>query len=120
MQEDGPVRHLLPDHERAGREWALKHGGVPVNHFMVVRGEIAKSRPDVVREVYRLVKESRAAAASNYETGALDPLRMGIEANRKSLETIVEYALRQRLLTRRFTVNELFADAARILGSAAN
>jgi 4,5-dihydroxyphthalate decarboxylase len=120
VKEEGPLKHLIPDHEHAGREWALKHGGVPVNHFMVVRGEIAKARPDVVREVFRLLKESRAAAGSVYASGALDPLRIGIEANRQSLETIVDYALRQKLLTRRFAVDELFADAARILGSAAN
>jgi 4,5-dihydroxyphthalate decarboxylase len=120
VQEEGPLKHLIPDHERAGREWASRHGGVPVNHLMVVRGEIAKSRPDIVREVVRLLKESRAAASSVYESGALDPLRIGIEQNRKSLETIVDYALRQKLLTRRFAVDELFADAARILGSAAN
>ncbi len=73
-----------------------------------------------MREVFHLLKESRGAAGSVYESGALDPLRIGIEANRKSLETIVDYALRQKLLTRRFAVDELFADAARILGSAAN
>jgi 4,5-dihydroxyphthalate decarboxylase len=120
VQEEGPLKHLIPDHESAGREWASKHGGVPVNHFMVVRGEIAKSRPDIVREVFRLLKESRAAASSVYASGVLDPLRIGIEQNRKSLETIVDYALRQKLLTRRFAVDEFFADAARILGSAAN
>jgi len=120
VQEEGPLKHLIPDHESAGREWASKHGGVPVNHFMVLRGEIAKSRPDIVREVFRLLKESRAAASSVYASGAFDPLRIGIEQNRKSLETIVDYALRQKLLTRRLAVDELFADAARILGSAAN
>ena len=119
VKEEGPIKHLIPDHESAGREWARKHGGVPVNHFMVVKGEIAKSRPDVVREVFRLLKESRAAADPAIESGTFDPLRIGIEANRKSLETIVDYAQRQKLITRRFSVDELFADAARILGPAA-
>ena len=120
VQEEGPLKRLIPDHERAGREWASRHGGVPVNHLMVVRGEIAKSGPDIVREVFRLLRESRAAASPAYASGALDPLRIGIEANRKSLETIVDYALRQKLLTRRFAVDELFADVARILGPDAN
>jgi len=120
VKEEGPIRHLIPDHESAGRAWALKHGGVPVNHFMVVKGEIAKSRPDVVREVFRLLKESRAAAEPAIESGTFNPLRIGIEANRKSLETIVDYAQRQKLITRRFSVDDLFADATRILGAAAN
>jgi 4,5-dihydroxyphthalate decarboxylase len=70
-----------------------------------------------VREVYRVVKESRAAAA--LPTGTDDPLRFGIKAIRQSLEQLNTYAVRQKLIPRAFSVDELFADAARILGPAA-
>ncbi len=62
VAEEGPIRHLIPDHEEAGRDWARGHGGVPINHLAVMRESIARERPDVVREVYRVLKESRAAA----------------------------------------------------------
>jgi 4,5-dihydroxyphthalate decarboxylase len=83
----------------------------------VIRQEIADTRPDVVREVYRVLKESRAAAS--LPTGADDPLRFGVSATRQSLEQVIAYAYQQRLLSRRLTVEEVFGDAVRILGSAA-
>jgi 4,5-dihydroxyphthalate decarboxylase len=68
--------------------------------------------------VYRLLKESRYAAK---EIPPVDehPLRFGISALRASLEQIVACALRQRLIPRAFSANELFAPATRILGDAA-
>jgi 4,5-dihydroxyphthalate decarboxylase len=117
VAEEGPLKHLIPDHETAGRAWASKHGGVPINHLAVMRDSIVKARPDVVREVYRVLKESRAAAA--LPTGADDPLRFGIKTIRQSLEQLSEYAVRQKLIPRSFSADELFADAARILGPAA-
>jgi 4,5-dihydroxyphthalate decarboxylase len=117
VAEEGPLKHLIPDYEAAGRAWAAKHGGVPINHLAVIRKSVAESRPDVVREVYRLLKESRYAAKEIPQGVASveDPLRFGITALRASLEQIVAYALRQRLIPRAFSADELFAPAARIL-----
>jgi 4,5-dihydroxyphthalate decarboxylase len=61
---DPRFKTLIPDAEEANRRWAEKNGGVPVNHMLVVRESIARERPDVVREVFRLFKEARAASAS--------------------------------------------------------
>jgi len=118
VAEQGPLKHLFPDHAAEAQRWAEAHGGVPINHLAVIRREIAESRPDVVREVYRLLKESRAAAA--LPTGADDPLRFGVSATRRSLEQIITYSHQQQLLSRRPSVDEVFADAIRILGTAAN
>jgi 4,5-dihydroxyphthalate decarboxylase len=115
VAEDGPIKHLIPDYEEAGRTWARAHGGVPINHLCVMRDSIVRERPDVVRAVYRLVKESRMAA--DIPTGADDPLRFGIGAVRRSLAQLNEYAAKQHLIPRAFSVDDLFADAARILGA---
>src|SRR4029079_17206875 len=37
VAEEGPLKHLIPDHETAGRAWTRAHGGVPINHLMVMR-----------------------------------------------------------------------------------
>jgi 4,5-dihydroxyphthalate decarboxylase len=116
IAEEGPIRHLIPDHEAAGRAWARRHGGVPINHLAVMRDSIVRSRPDVVREVYRVLKESREAAP--IPTGADDPLRFGIAAIRRSLEKINAYAVGQKLIPRAFSADELFEEAEEILGSA--
>jgi 4,5-dihydroxyphthalate decarboxylase len=72
-----------------------------------------KARPDVVREVFRMFLEARRAFGGN---DALDPLRFGLENVRKSLELVIDYAHQQKLLTRRFSVDELFDDTTRVLG----
>jgi 4,5-dihydroxyphthalate decarboxylase len=117
VAEEGPLKHLIPDHDEKGRQWARAHGGVPINHLAVMRESLVQSRPEVVREVYRLLTESRAAAA--LPGGADDPLRFGIEAVRGSLAEIASQAFRQGLIPRCPSVDELFADAARVLGAAA-
>lgn len=103
---------LIPDSAAAAQNWAERHGGIPINHMMVVKESITESRPDVIREVYRLIQESAAALPSN-NPGAL---RFGVESVRKSLETIINYSERQGLIPRRFTVDELFNDVTRSLG----
>lgn len=117
VAEEGPIRHLIPNHEEAGRAWARAHGGVPINHLAVLKQNIVRLRPDVVREVYRVLMESRAAAT--LPTGADNPLRFGIAAIRQSLEQINAYAVEQKLIPRAFSVDELFEDVRRIIGAAA-
>ncbi len=113
---DPRLKPLIPDPETANRKWAESHGGVPINHMLVIREELARRRPDVVREVYRLFGEAKAVAYAASGVPALDPLRFGIDANRRSLEIIVDFAVKQGLLPRRFTVDELFTDTMRALG----
>jgi len=109
--EGTPLRPLIPDAADVAARWAEKHGGLPINHMMVVKESITKERPDVVREVYRMLTESTAAGPSN-SAGAL---RFGVDAVRKSLETIIQYSERQGLIPRRFAVDELFNDVTRSL-----
>jgi 4,5-dihydroxyphthalate decarboxylase len=87
---------------------------VPINHMIVVRDTIAKERPDIVRELFRIFKNARASD-DKAPKGALDPYRFGVEANRKALEKIIDYSLKQQLITKKPTVDELFNDVTRAL-----
>jgi 4,5-dihydroxyphthalate decarboxylase len=111
IPEGTPLQPLIPDAEAAAARWAGTHGGVPINHMIVVKESIAAERPDVVREVYRMLKESVAAGPSK---GA-GVLRFGVEAVRKSLETIIQYSVSQDIIPRRLSVDELFNDVTRSL-----
>ena len=112
---DPRLAPLIPDADVVARKWAQTHGGVPINHMIVVRDTISKSRPDVVKEIYRILRESRRAAPPPPDNSVLDPWRFGVEANRRSLEIIVDYSFRQKLIPRRFSVDELFDDYTRAL-----
>jgi 4,5-dihydroxyphthalate decarboxylase len=108
---DPRLKHLIPDHEAASKAWADKHG-YTLNHLMVIRNELSRTRPDLVREVFRLLKESHDAAVQAGDKNAAT-LKFGIEANRRSLETIIDLTFDQKLIPRRFSVDELFDDTTR-------
>jgi 4,5-dihydroxyphthalate decarboxylase len=108
--DDPRVRPLFADPEAAAKAWFRQHGIVPVNHLVVVTESLATSNPAAVEEVYRLLKESKKAAAPPLD---LDPYPFGVNANRKSLALIIDYAAQQQLIPRRFAVDELFSDLTR-------
>jgi len=108
---DPRLAPLIDDADTAARKWAERHGGIPINHMMVIRSAIAKSRPDVVSEIYRVLRESRRAVPPPADGSLLDPWRFGVEPNRRSLEMIIDYSFRQKLIPRVFSVDELFDDA---------
>lgn len=114
---DPRLKPLIPDPETANRTWSQDHGGVPINHMLVIREQLAQTRPDVVREIYRMFREAKKASFAETGSPELDPLRFGIEANRRSLETVIDFAFRQGLLPRRFAADELFTDTMRGLDS---
>lgn len=110
---DPRLKHLIPDHETASKAWADKHG-YTINHLVVIRNELSRTRPDLVREVFRLLKESHDIAVRAGDKNAAT-LQFGLEPNRRSLETIIDLAFDQKLITRRFSVEELFDDTTRSL-----
>jgi len=107
--DDPRVKSLFGDADAAAKAWVAKHKIVPLNHFVVVSEELARLRPDVVTEIYAQLRESRRRAVA---AGA-DPPPFGVEACRPALEKIIDYAAQQRLIPRRFTVDELFDDTTR-------
>jgi 4,5-dihydroxyphthalate decarboxylase len=109
---DPRLKPLFGDVAAEAERWHRKHGLLPVNHLVVVTEALAKSRPDAVREVYRMLKDSKAKAAL---PAAPDFVPLGVEANRKSLALIIEYASQQALIPRKFSVDELFDDTTRAL-----
>jgi 4,5-dihydroxyphthalate decarboxylase len=111
---DPRLKHLIPDHEAAAQGWAQKHGGIPINHMVVVRTELSKSRPDVVAEVFRLLRESKNAAGAPKSP---EPLRFGVEACRPVLEVMIDYCHKQGLIPAPLSVDSLFDDETRKLGA---
>jgi len=111
---DPRLKHLIPDPEAAARTWAERHGGVPINHMVVVRERLSRERPDVVREVFRRLHASKLAAGLP-DGGTLDPYRFGVAACRPVLEVIIDFCWRQQLLPRLLTVDELFDETTAAL-----
>ena len=104
---DARLASVIPDPAAAAEAWRAKHRALQINHMVVVKESLAHSDPDVVREVWRLLAESRAAA------GAPELNPFGWQANRRNLEVALERIHRQGLVSRRYAVDELIDEATR-------
>ena len=82
--------------------------------MVVVKESLTKSEPEAVREIYRLLVESKKAAKLP-RPGEFDTHPFGLETNRRSLEVVIDTVYQQRMIPRRFTVDELFDDVTRKL-----
>ena len=113
MPKDDPrVQTLIPDPHNAAKAWYQREGVIPINHVFVVRKELSKERPDVVREIYRMIVESRKFAP---ESATRPPF--GLEANRKGLQLAIDWSYEQKIIPRRLSVDELFDDTTAALGA---
>lgn len=108
MPDDPRLKSVIPDPNAAARAWFDKHKLVPVNHMVVVTEELARGNPRAVAELYRLLEESRKAVGGSASKPDMAPF--GKEANRAALELLAGYAFQQKLISRPFTVDELFAQ----------
>src|ERR1700704_5377922 len=106
---------LIPDPPAAAEAWRKKYNAIQVNHMVVVKESLSKSDPGAVREIYRLLGESKKAAKLP-KPGEIDVNPFGVEANRRNLEVVIDTVYRQRMIPRRFSVDELFDDVTRALG----
>jgi 4,5-dihydroxyphthalate decarboxylase len=114
MPKDPRVQTLIPDAKAAAQKWYAREGVIPINHVFVVRQELSKERPDVVREIYRMIVESRKLAPESSKT-TIPPI--GLEENRKGLELAIEWSLEQKIIPRRLSVDELFDDTTAAIKS---
>lgn len=113
MPKDPRVQTLVPNAKEAAKDWFAREGVVPINHMFVIHEEISKQRPDIVRELYRMVVESR-----NLTEGGVPAIfpPIGLEQNRKGIQLAIDWALDQKIIPRRLSVDELFDDVTANLG----
>jgi len=112
---DPRLKPLFPDPTAAAEAWRKKYGAIQVNHMVVVKESLSKSDPAAVREIYRLLGESKKAAKLP-KPGEIDVHPFGVEANRRNLEVVIDTVYRQGMIPKRFSVDELFDDVTRALG----
>ncbi|AWM00691.1 ABC transporter substrate-binding protein [Bradyrhizobium amphicarpaeae] len=108
--DDARLKPLFPDPAAEAAEWYARRGVVPVNHLVVVTEQLARTRPEIVAGIYDLLKRNKEQMGP---ATTPDLIPFGVEANRKSLELIVDYAFQQALIPRRYAVDELFDATTR-------
>jgi len=110
--KDPRVQFLIADHKDAAVKWHAKYNAVPINHMIVLQSSVLEEHPWLPQELFKVFTSAKTMAGLPPPNG-LDHYPLGIEANRKSLEIIINHAYRQHLISRIFTVDELFDDRTR-------
>ena len=107
MPDDPRIVRLIPNPHEAAQEWYAREHVVPINHMFVVHEDISRQRPDVVAEIYRMLKESRDLAPA----GALKTFPpIGFEPNRLGLEMASRWSFEQKIIPRLLNYDELFDE----------
>jgi 4,5-dihydroxyphthalate decarboxylase len=114
LPTDPRFKSVIADPDAAAKEWHKKYNTVPVNHMVVVKTSLSKSDPGAVREVFRMLHDSKKAAGLP-KPGAVDTLPFGFNAVKPALELMSSYALEMKIIPRRYSVEELFDDTTRSL-----
>jgi 4,5-dihydroxyphthalate decarboxylase len=121
------VAPLIPDAQEAGFRALARDGHYPINHLLVVKDAVLKSRPDLAEQLLAafaaakqpylerlrgVAAEAPTPADRMYRrvldiTGH-DPLPYGVEPNRRMLAALIGYAREQQIISRPYEVEELF------------
>lgn len=105
-KDEPRLKPLFADPDAAARDWYRKHQVMPVNHLAVVTAELATERPDIVRELFAMLKRARDIAPAKHL--GVDATPFGVEANRRNIDLGIEYAFQQGVIARRLSVDDLF------------
>jgi len=124
------VKLLFSDRLAEGARFFKKWDFLPVNHAYTIRGDIYKKYPWVAFNLYtgfvkakehfnaKLVDSIPSALFFGREYLAMtcemfgdDPYPYGIKANRKMLETLIDFSHEQGLTSKKMQVEELFAES---------
>jgi 4,5-dihydroxyphthalate decarboxylase len=129
IEGDPIVARLFPDARQAERAYFAKTGIFPIMHAVAIRNAVIDENPWIVEAVFNayskakqmnteLLKKMGWAMISLPWVGQeLEETRKlmgdnywpyGIEANRKTLETLFRYSYKQGLASRELTIEELF------------
>jgi hypothetical protein len=127
LRVDSPdVKYLIPDARNAGIAYFRKTGIYPVNHCLVIKNEILNAEPWVAEDLFNAFKAAKINYLARLEKGVDlspvdeaaidlgravggDPFPFGVNANRKALEAIVQFAFDQEVIPTKPSLEELFA-----------
>lgn len=110
LPDDPRIKTLFPDPKAAADAWYARHGVLQINHMTVIKRSVAERHPEAVKEIYRVLSESKQAMGT---PAGMDLNPFGFERNRKALEVVIDQVHRQGLIPRRFAVEELFDKTTR-------
>lgn len=89
--KDPRLKPVIADPDAAARDWYRRKRALQINHIVVVKESLTSSHPDAVRELWRLLAESKRLGGPSEENG-IDTRPYGLEANRRNLDAAIDTA----------------------------
>ncbi len=118
------IQRLIPDARDAGFAYFRKTGVYPINHALVIKDSLLTDEPELARELFRTFQEAKNIYLAHLDAGQNlsvadetaiankqvvgDPLSFGVRANRKAIETLVQFAVDQQIIPKAFRPEDLF------------
>lgn len=114
LPDDPRLKPVLPDPHEAAKAWSARNHMLPINHMMAINVDLCRERPDVVREIYTVLEQSKKMAQAA-QPADVDLTPFGIEPNRRALEILIRNSYEQGLIPRAYTVDELFEEFTKLM-----
>ena len=123
------VQRLFPNYREVERDYYQRTGIYPIMHTLVVRESLYREHPWVAESLHKAFEQAkhwcfeqmRFSGAMRYslpwlyadldemdEVFGEDPWPYGLEPNRKTLETLVQFLVDQRFLAQPVAIEEMF------------
>jgi 4,5-dihydroxyphthalate decarboxylase len=125
---DSPdVKPLIANAREAEAAWYKKTGIYPINHTIVIKDSLLQADPTLAPRLFHAFQEAKAIFLTQLGSGARlsdeakalaerrsvvgnDPLPYGLARNRKAIEAVIQFAHDQKILRRKVTPDEMFAE----------
>jgi len=122
------IAFLLPNYAEEERKYYQKTGFFPIQHTLLIKNDVLEKNPWVAmslfdawqeskQECYRWLERQRVHTTGlwyrslweeEHAVAGADPYVWGFKKSRAEVDKMLEYALRQGLVTRKFAPEELF------------
>jgi 4,5-dihydroxyphthalate decarboxylase len=123
------IVRMFPNYREVEKDYYRRTGIFPIMHLIAIRRDVHEAHPFVAQSLYDALCESKdRALAQMKERGALrymlpwlpadmdeiddvfggDPWPYGIEANRPTLEALIQYMVEQHFIARPIPIEDLF------------
>ena len=98
------IAPLFADPAAAGREFIARTGIFPINHTVVVKDELLRARPELAHELVDVFQAAHEKAGNGIDSSSI-----GLEANQRTIETLMTFAQQQGLISRAYALDAIFA-----------
>ncbi len=95
---------LFDDPAAAGRAFIERTGIFPINHTIVVKDELLRASPKLAHELVDVFRHAHDQAGEGADSSSI-----GLEPNRRTIETLMTFAQEQGLISRAHALETIFA-----------